>query len=183
MHTNTIIEDKIINNPHVGQLVFSEHQIQAGVEIVARKLNEQYQHAVAISVVPGGILFTADLVRKLSFEIKMDYISCPHIPGDRNNRSKIVFHENISLQDQDVILIDDAIESGGTMNRLVTYLLSNFLIRSLAIATLLVKPSRENIPVPQHFAYVMENDDLLVGYGLPWEDKLRNLPFVSKLIH
>lgn len=170
------------SNLYVGEVVLNEVQIQDGVKHVAQQLNQQFDDAVVITVVPGGILFTADLVRQLSFDISMDYISCPHTPGDRNNSSEIVYHQNINLTGRDVILIDDAIESGGTMKRLTEHLSNNFDIKSLSIATLFVKPSRVNIPVPQYFAYEMENDELLVGYGLPWKDKSRNLPFISKVI-
>lgn len=167
---------------HVGELVLSEEQIQQGVAAVAAKLNAEFSDAVIITVVPGGILFTADLVRKLNFDIKMDYISCPHTPGDSNNQSEIVFHQNIPLFGKDVIVIDDAIESGGTMKRLIDHLQANYEVKSLSIATLFVKPGRVDIPVPQYFAIEMENDDLLVGYGLPWQDRLRNVPYVSKLV-
>ncbi len=167
---------------HIGELVLSESLIQEGVKIVAHKLNAQFQQAVIISVVPGGILFTADLVRELTFDICMDYISCPHTPGDSSNSSEIVYHQNVSIEGKNVIVIDDAIESGGTMKRLIKYLSDNYEVKSLSIATLFVKPSRVNIPVPQHFAYEMPNDDLLVGYGLPWQDKLRNVPYLSKLV-
>lgn len=68
------------------------------------------------------------------------------------------------------------------MKRLVEHIASHYQVKSLSIATLLVKPSRVSIPVPQYYAYEMKNDDLLVGYGLPWEDKLRNVSYVSKLI-
>ncbi|WP_236631454.1 hypothetical protein [Endozoicomonas numazuensis] len=53
---------------------------------------------------------------------------------------------------------------------------------SVSIATLLVKPGRVSIPVDQHFAYEMDNDDLLIGYGLSWKDKHRNIPFIAKLV-
>ncbi len=169
-------------NSYIGEVVLNEAQIQEGVKRVAQQLNQQFDDAIVITVVPGGILFTADLVRQLSFEISMDYISCPHIPGDRNNRSEIVYHQNINVTGKNVILIDDAIESGGTMKRLTEHLSNNFDIKSLSIATLFVKPSRVDIPAPQYFAYEMDNDELLVGYGLPCKDKSRNLPFISKVI-
>jgi len=86
------------------------------------------------------------------------------------------------VQNKDVIVIDDALESGGTMKRLIENLLVNYQVKSVSIATLLVKPGRVDIPVPQYFAYEMANDDLLVGYGLPWQDKLRNVPYISKLL-
>ena len=59
-----------MKNKHIGELVLSEKEILQGTNIVAQKLNDQFQDAVIISVVPGGILFTADLVRKLNFDIR-----------------------------------------------------------------------------------------------------------------
>ncbi|WP_198150194.1 hypothetical protein [Agarivorans gilvus] len=75
----------------IGDTLFSSQQISAGVAQVARQLNQHYQgqSVVVISVVPGGILFTADLVRQLEFDLAMDYIACPHTPGDRDNQSPL----------------------------------------------------------------------------------------------
>lgn len=173
-----------MNNKHVGKLVLSTEKIKAGVTLVADKLNQQFsgEDIVIISMVPGGILFTADLVRELTLDTKMDYVSCPHTPGDSNNNSNIVYHQNIPVEGKHVVLVDDAIESGGTMKRVAKYLAEEFGVKSLSIATLFVKPGRVDIPYPQYFAYEMENDDMLIGYGLPWQDKYRNIPFVSKLV-
>ncbi|MGU3489752.1 phosphoribosyltransferase, partial [Enterobacter bugandensis] len=104
-----------MEHKHIGAVVLDEQAIAHGVEKVASQLNQDFKDAVVITVVPGGMLFTADLVRKLNFDINMDYISCPHTPGDRNNSSTIVYHQNIDINGRDVILVDDAIESGGTM--------------------------------------------------------------------
>ncbi|AHG19709.2 hypoxanthine phosphoribosyltransferase [Chania multitudinisentens RB-25] len=156
--------------------------IAEGVDKVATQLNQDFNEAVVITVVPGGTLFTADLTRRLNFDICMDYISCPHTPGDRNNSSDIVYHNNIDIRDKNVIIIDDAIESGGTMQRLVEFISENYSPASVAVAVLFVKPGRVNIPVKQYYALEMENDDLLIGYGMPWGNKYRNLPYVAKLI-
>lgn len=137
---------------------------------------------VVITVTPGGVIFTADLIRQLTFELRMDHISCLHRPGDTNNRSDIIFYENLNLQNQHVLVIDDAIESGSTMKRHCEYLRCHFEINSLAIATLFVKPSRVTMPESLFYAVEMDNDQLLIGYGLPWQDKFRNLPYISKLI-
>lgn len=173
-----------MKSKHIGELVLSEEQIKNGVKNVAQQLNKKFngESAVIITVVPGGMLFTADLVRELQFDLSMDTISCPHTPGVSNNDSTIVYHQNIEIKGKHIIVIDDAIESGGTMKRLVAYLAEEFAIKSLSIATLLVKPGRVDIPFEQHFAYQMESDDLLIGYGLPWDNLLRNTPYISKLI-
>ncbi|WP_392564859.1 phosphoribosyltransferase family protein [Orbus wheelerorum] len=170
-----------MKNNHIGEVIMNEKVIAEGVTKVAAQLNLDFTDAVIITVVPGGILYTADLVRQLKFAIDMDYISCPHTPGDRNNNSSIVFHNNIGINGRDLIIIDDAIESGGTMKRLVSYISDNFSPTSISAAILFVKPSRVDIPVRQYYAYEMRNDDLLIGYGIPWQNKYRNLPYIAKL--
>lgn len=170
-----------MKHEHVGEIIINESAIAEGVAKVAAQLNQHFDDAVIITVVPGGILYTADLVRQLEFDINMDSISCPHTPGDRNNNSTIVCHNNIGINDRNVIIIDDAIESGGTMKRLVQFITENYTPKSVSVAVLFVKPGRVDIPVKQFYAFEMENDDLLIGYGMPWENKYRNLPYIAKL--
>lgn len=128
------------------------------------------------------MIFSADLVRELNFDLSMDYISCIHTPGDKNNSSPIVYHKNIEIENKHVILIDDAIESGGTMGRLVEYFQGKYRTASLAVATLFVKPNRVSIGIPQYYAYELETDEMLVGYGLPLDGKYRNIPSVFKVL-
>ena len=68
------------------------------------------------------------------------------------------------------------------MKRLIKYILDNFNPASLSVAALFVKPGRVNIPVKQYFAYEMESDDLLIGYGMPWDNKYRNRPNITELM-
>lgn len=171
-----------MNGSHTGKIILDESTIVEGVNLVADRLNADFSDAVIITVVPGGIFFTADLTRKLNFDVEMDYISCPHTPGERNNASEIVFHNNIGIEGRHVIVIDDAIESGGTMRRLVEHLNEKYHPQSVSVAVLFVKPGRVSIPARCYYAYEMENDDLLIGYGMPWQNKFRNLPCVSTLI-
>lgn len=171
-----------MSNQPIGEIILDEAAIASGVRQVAAQLNRDFSDAVVITVVPGGILFTADLTRQLDFDISMDYISCPHTPGERHNDSTIVYHQNIDITNRHVIVIDDAIESGGTMKRLVAHLADNYHPASVSVAVLFVKPGRVAIPVKQYYAYEMESDCLLVGYGMPWENKYRNRPNVARLI-
>ena len=164
----------------IGETVLSTDRVREGIGRVAERLNGDFESAVVITVVPGGILATADLVRQLTFDIEMDYVSCPHTPGARSNASPIVYHQNIPIAGRDVIVVDDAIESGGTMKRLVAHLHA-YQPASISVATLFVKPGRVDIPVRQYYGYEMDSDELLVGFGLPWQDRLRNLPYVAKV--
>lgn len=174
-------ENSEMKNKHIGKVIINEAAIAEGVKNVAAQINHDFNSAVILTVVPGGILYTADLTRQLTTDISMDYISCPHTPGERNNQSTIVYHNNINIDGQHVIIIDDAIESGGTMKRIVDHIKNNYHPASVSVAILFVKPGRITIPVKQYYAYEMDNDDLMIGYGMPWENKYRNLPFVARL--
>ena len=72
-------DDQLIEG--IGEIVLSADQIRDGIARVAADLNGDFRSSVVITVVPGGILVTADLVRQLTFDIEMDYISCPHTPA------------------------------------------------------------------------------------------------------
>lgn len=165
----------------IGELVLSQAQIAAGITRVAAVLNARLESVVAIVVVPGGLFFAADLLRQLTGQVKVDYISCPHTPGERNNASPIVFADNLEIAGQDVLLVDDAVESGGTMKRLVAHV-SAHQPASITVATLFVKPGRVDVGADVVFAYELESDELLVGYGLPWRDAGRNVPEVHRVI-
>ena len=167
----------------VGEKVLGVDEIRAGIAQVAERLNRVFSTAdaaVVITVVPGGILMTADLVRQLTFDVELDVISCPHTPGQRHNASPIVYSQHVPIAGRDVIVVDDAIESGGTMRRLVDHLQA-LGPESLSVATLLVKPGRAEIPVPQFYGFELDGDEALVGFGMPWRGRLRNLPFVARL--
>lgn len=164
----------------IGAPVLSADRVRQGSSGVAGRVNSDFSSAVVIAVVPGGILVTADLVRQLTFDIAKDYISCPHSPGERDNASPIVYQQNIPIAGRDVIVVDDAIESGGTMKRLMAHL-EAFEPATFSVMTLFVKPGRVDIPVRQYFVLEMATDEILVGFGLLWHDRLRNLPYAAKV--
>ena len=181
---NTPTQNTTAPHHFIGEVVLSTEQIEQGVQTVANRINQQFagEKVVFVSVVPGGILFTADLMRKLEGQVKLDYVSCHHTPGSRTNNSEIIYQQNVSISDAHVILLDDAIESGGTMKRVAAYFAAQEGVKSVSIATLFVKPGRIDIPLQQLFAYEMENDDMLIGYGLSWQEHFHNLPYVAKLV-
>ncbi len=161
-------------------VVLSESSIADGVTEVAAKLNSRFQDVVAVVVVPGGVFFAADVLRLCHFNVVMDTVSCPHTPGERQNASPIVFQGLYSLANRDVILIDDAVESGGTMKRLVSFFQSEHAPRSVSVVTLFARPGRVDIGCEHYYAREVEEEGILVGYGLPWEGAHRNQPFISK---
>ncbi|HAS61617.1 MAG TPA: hypoxanthine phosphoribosyltransferase [Vibrio sp.] len=181
---NDKAQDKSSRHNFIGDIVLTTEQVKQGVTHVAQHLNQRFdgEKVVFISVVPGGILFTADLIRQIDFDVKLDYVSCHHTPGSSTNNSAIIYQQNVSIDGAHVILLDDAIETGGTMKRVAAFFAEQSGVKSVSIACLFVKPGRIDIPFTQYFAYEMKNDDMLIGYGLSWQEHWHNLPYVAKLI-
>lgn len=167
-----------------GTTALTSEQISAGLDDVASRVNtdgsDRGEPLVVITAVPGGLLVAADLVRRLTGDIGMDWISCPHTPGQRSNASPIEYHQQVPIAGRDVLVIDDAVESGGTMKRLVAHL-RGFGPASIRVATLFVRPGRVDVGAPVLTGFELDSDELVVGFGLPWEGKYRNLPYVARL--
>ncbi len=168
---------------NIGDLVLSPIQIQRGVEKVAYLINKQFKGdpVTAIAVMPSGLFFAADLLRKLKSNVSMDYISIPKNINTANEAEHIAFHNNIDIDHQHVILIDDALEQSDTFERIIGFFNKNYALRSLSIASLFIKPQHCKISVPLYYAYTVTEEELLVGYGLPGHNTMSNIPFISKV--
>lgn len=167
----------------IGECVLNEAQIARNVALVAEQLNCAFagKTVVVLSVVPGGIFFSADLLRQCRFDLSLDYIACAHRPGARVNHSPVIYSNNIDINGKTVLLVDDAVESGATMQQIIGYLSRHFSPVSVSVAVLLVKPGRLSLNLPLYYAVETENNDLLAGYGMPWQERYRHLPFIAKV--
>ncbi|WP_342668986.1 phosphoribosyltransferase [Vibrio sonorensis] len=107
----------------IGEIVLTQDQIEEGVNLVAERITHKYlgEEVVFIVVVPGGIFFAADLLRKLPFHFSIDHVACHHTPGSSQNHSPIIYQNDIELTGKHLVLVDDAIETGGTMKRVAQY--------------------------------------------------------------
>lgn len=164
-------------------LVLSQIQIQRGFEKIARLLNQRFYglSAVVIVVVPGGMFFAADLMRKLTFDVAVDTVSCPHTPGDVSNTSAVNYLNEIDIEHRHVIVVDDALESGSTMKRIVKHIHDHHDVQSLSVCTLFARKGHKSVGADTEYAYEMENESLLIGYGLSLNTLYRNLPNVSAI--
>jgi hypoxanthine phosphoribosyltransferase len=134
---------------------------------------------VLIGVLKGSFIFLADLIRAIDLPVQVDFIGISSYQGTRSTGVvKITSDLTRPIEDKHVVLVEDIVDTGLTMK----YLLDNLSTRlpaSVKIAALLEKPTRAQVKVPIDYKGFVIGDEFVVGYGLDWDGKLRNLPYVG----
>lgn len=157
-------------------LVISREEIAERVAAVGAAITADYQgrSPVLIGVLKGSIVFMADLVRAIDLPVRVDFMSISSYGSGASGVVRILKDLDISLEDEDVILVEDIIDTGLTAN----YLLANLRTRkpaSLQTCALLDKSVRRIIEVPIRYKGFDIPDEFVVGYGLDYEGVYRNM--------
>ncbi len=169
-------------NPAISQVLFNEEQIKFRISEIASQINDDYQdkHPVFVGVLKGVFIFMADLLRKIEIDCDVDFLAISNYSNDARNRGmvRLVKDLEISIEGRHVLFIEDVIDTGLTLN----FLLRNLQERnpaSLRVCTLFNKASRRLIELPIQYTGFDLPDKFVVGYGLDYNEKYRNLPYVG----
>jgi hypoxanthine phosphoribosyltransferase len=166
------------------QILFSRQEIEAKVSLLAAELTEDYQgkYPLLIGILKGSFMFMADLVRLLDFPLELDFISLSSYGQGKESSGKVKVVQGLRSQvrDREVLVIEDIVDTGLTTAFLLDYLRKK-RPTSLRLCALMDKPSRHRIPVTIDYLGFTVPDRFLVGYGLDWDEKFRNLPDICIL--
>jgi hypoxanthine phosphoribosyltransferase len=168
----------------VAQVLISEETLQARVRELGQALAQDYRdkNPLIVSVLKGATVFVADLIRTMDIPLAIDFIATSsYANGDTSSGVvRILMDLASSIQGRHVVVVEDIIDSGRTLN----YLLSTLETRepaSLRLCVLLDKPQRREVPVHVDYVGFDIPDYFVVGYGLDYAEKYRNLPFIGVL--
>ena len=170
----------------IEQLILNEKQIAQKVKEAAAWLDEKFKNAqtppLAISVLKGSVFFFCDVARAMETPIQLDFMTVSSYGNSTKSSGvpKIVMDLSASVQDRDVVLIEDIVDSGYTLARMRDLMLGRGA-KSFTVVTLLDKPSRRKIPVKADYSCCEVGDEFVVGYGLDYAERYRNLPFIGVL--
>ena len=159
--------------------------IQARIGEVAREIEADYPAGEEIHVVcvlKGGFVFMSDLVRSMSTRVTMDFIAVSSYGSGTKSSGEVRFQKDLdtSLEDRHVIIVEDIVDTGLTL-RYLQEILEKRAPKSLRTACLLSKPSRRKVEVPVEYIGFTIEDKFVVGYGLDYAEKYRNLPYIAVL--
>jgi hypoxanthine phosphoribosyltransferase len=169
----------------VGEVLLSESDIATKVAELGARIGEDYagRELTLVSVLKGSLPFMADLMRAIPLPVRIDLMEVSSYGGTATESSglvRILKDLSASIDGQDVLIVEDIIDTGLTLNYLVRYLRGKNP-RSLRICTLLDKPARRLVEIPVDYIGFTIPDRFVVGYGLDYGEFYRNLRSVGVL--
>jgi hypoxanthine phosphoribosyltransferase len=169
----------------VADELISEEQIRAKVAELGQQISGDYEGRTVtlVSVLKGSLPFMADLMRAISIPVQIDLMEVSSYGGATTESSglvRILKDLSSSISGKDVLIVEDIIDTGLTLNYLLRYLRGKNP-SSLRICALLDKPARRLVEIPIDYRGFTIPDEFVVGYGLDFGEYYRNLPFIGVL--
>ena len=166
----------------IERVLFTKPQIERRVAELGRQISKDYtgEQPVLVGVLRGVICFMSDLIRQITLPLSIDLMSISYFGGSEDSGVHITKELDIDLSGRHVLLVEDIVDTGMTLNYLLHYLASRNPA-SLKVCTLLDKQVRRLADVKLDYAGFEVPDEFLVGYGLDYLEKYRNLPFIGIL--
>lgn len=162
--------------------MISEADIAARVKELGEKIAADYQgkNLVLVSILKGSFVFTADLARHIDATMRIEFLGVRSYGEGTTTSGVVQITQDLTkpIEGEDILLVEDIVDTGLT----IAYLLDLFRARrpnSIKVCSLLHKPSRTRIQVPIDYLGFTIEDKFVVGYGLDWGEKYRNLPSIA----
>ena len=172
-------------NNDIAKVLISEEQLQAKVAELGAQISRDYagKDLLLVSILKGSVVFMADLMRAVQIPCAIDFMVVSSYGGANTSSTglvKIIKDLDINLKGYDIVIVEDILDSGKTLHYLVN-LLKSREPNSIEICTLFDKPERREVEVYAKYKGCDIPDAFIVGYGLDFDEKYRNLPFVGVL--
>lgn len=167
----------------IERVLISEEELEAAVAKIGRQISEDYRgkDPIFIGVLKGCFIFMADLMRHVDIDCSMDFMAVSSYSGTTSTGA-VKINKDLSeiIEGRHLILVEDILDSGVTLNYLKNYL----MVRkpaSIAVATLMDKPARRKANIYADYSCFEIPDAFVVGYGLDYNERYRNLPYIGVL--
>ena len=168
----------------IESILLSEKQLEKIVNSIAKKIEKDYngKEFIMIGLLKGSVAFMADLMKKIDLDFAIDFmVASSYGSGtESSGKVKIKSEGSIPVEGKHILLIEDIVDSGNTLNFVCNYLVTKGA-KSVRVATLCDKPSRRKIPFTPDYVGAEIPDEFIVGYGLDYDEKYRNLPYIGVL--
>lgn len=166
----------------IKDVMISESEIKERVQKLAEQIEGDFNNEaiVLIIVLKGSFVFAADLIREMKGDIKVDFISVSSYGDETETTGKVRLLKDLdaNITDQNVVLVEDIIDSGLTLHFLRDHL-NTHKPKQIKICTLLDKPERRRVDLPVDYVGFVIPDEFIVGYGIDYAQMYRNLPHIS----
>ena len=162
--------------------LIDEKKLHTRIDEIAKQIEEEYKgkEIILVCILKGSIFFTVDLARRIKENVKLEFIRVSSYKDGTVSTGEINMKLDLkdSIQGKDVIVIEDIIDTGRTLSYLIKYLKMK-KPNSVKLCALLDKPERRVVDVKVDYTGFQIPDKFVVGYGLDWDEKYRNLPYIG----
>ena len=166
------------------RVLLSEDEIREKVRELGGKITADYKNSnlMLVTVLKGAVVFLADLMRQIDVPAEIDFMVVSSYGSGVKSSGvvKIVTDLDVPLAGKDILIVEDILDSGLTLSY-IKELLESRGPRSIRIATLLDKPSRRKVDLQADYIGFSVPDEFVIGYGLDYDEKYRNLPYIGIL--
>jgi hypoxanthine phosphoribosyltransferase len=168
-----------------GKPLFTREEIQRKIQELGNRISSEYaeKDLLVVGVLKGALFFMSDLLRSLRISVRMDFIHCTSSSKSPDGQPvHILADVKEDIRGKDILLVEDIMDSGVTID----YLKKKLMDRgpaSLKVCVLLDKPDRRKVRIEADYAGFRIPNKYVVGYGLDFKDRYRNLPYIAVLPH
>lgn len=168
----------------VGEIMITQEQISQRARDIGAQITRDFQgeEVVLVGILRGAVLWMGDIMKNVDLDVVIDFMAVSSYGASTKSSGvvKIVKDLDSDIEGKNVIIIEDIVDSGTTLNYLKHYL-ENRNTKSVSICTLLDKPSGRKVDIHVDYIGFEVEDRFIVGYGLDFDQKYRNLPYISFL--
>ena len=171
--------------PYVIDQMISAKAIAARIEALAAEISEEFKDTdklVVVGLLRGSFVFIADLVRELELPIEVDFLETSSYGNEMKSSGEVRILKDLrgAIEGRDVLVVEDIVDTGHTMTNVTAHLLARNPARLQTIA-LLDKPSRREVEFKATYTGFEIPDEFVVGYGIDFAQRNRNLPYIGKV--
>ena len=166
------------------RIFLPEQKVNARIEEIAQKISSDYagQEVHLICILKGSVFFTCELAKRLKVPVSMDFMAASSYGNEVKSSGQLMITKDLDddIDGRHCLIVEDIIDSGNTLSK-ICELLAARNPASLKIATLLDKPDRREVDVEVDYTGFVVPDKFIVGYGLDYAQKYRNLPYLGEV--
>jgi hypoxanthine phosphoribosyltransferase len=175
---------RVAAEPAVGEVLVAADELQRRVVELGAEISSDYagRSLLLVGVLKGAVFFLSDLMRFIDIPVEVDFMAVASYGSatDSSGVVRILKDLDVALEGRDVLIVEDIVDSGLTLQYLMRNLGSRNP-RTLEVCALLTKPERRKVDLPTRYVGFEIPDRFVVGYGLDYAERYRNLPFVAVL--
>lgn len=172
---------------HNIDVMIRAQEVNNRITQLGRQISDNYRYSnsdmVLVGLLRGSFIFMADLCRAIVVPHEVDFMTTSSYGSDTSTSHDVKILKDLEedIRGKDVLIVEDIIDSGNTLNK-VREILALRTPKSLAICTLLDKPERREVNVPVEYVGFSIPDEFVVGYGIDYAQRYRNLPYIGKVV-